>query len=87
MKKKIEVFYTGGGIWLAEMGLKNGTYAVIDNDHIECLTIYRNSNEEEKYTAENMTYSAAVADLDEDNRKIYNELFKALNAELEKWKK
>ena len=83
----IEVSYTGGGVWLAEKDRQDGTYAVIDNDFIDCLTIYKNSNEEEKYTAENMIFSAAVADLNEELKNLYNELFTALNAELEKWKK
>lgn len=80
--EEIEVFYTGGGIWIAENHLNNNTYATIDNDFIGCLTIYKDSNEEEKYTPENMLYSASVEDLDENNKKIYESLLYALQTEL-----
>ena len=48
---EIEVFYTGGGIWLAEKDLNNGTYAVISSDWQHCLNIFKNA--EEKYCSRN----------------------------------
>lgn len=75
---KIEVFYTGGGIWIGEKALQNNTYAVVDTDFIDCLTIYKDSTEEEKYTPENMIYSADKNELNEEQRKIYDELLKAI---------
>lgn len=53
---KIEVFYTGGGIWLAEMDLGNGTYAAISSDYHEAMCIYNYVEGEEKYMTEDMIF-------------------------------
>ena len=74
---KAEVFYTGGGIWLAEMNLQNGTYAVVDSDYPECLSIY-NYTDEESYLPEDMIFSRGVDQLDSEQIKIYNQLIAAL---------
>lgn len=55
---KPEVFYTGGGIWLAEMNLQNGTYAVVDSDYKECLSIYKYTDDE-PYMPDDMIFSKA----------------------------
>lgn len=74
---KAEVFYTGGGIWLAEMDLKNGTYAVVDSDYHDCLSIY-NYTDDEQYMPEDMIFSKVVDQLDSEQMKIYNQLIAAL---------
>lgn len=74
---KAEVFYTGGGIWLAEMDLQNGTYAVVDSDYPECLSIY-NYTDDEPYLPEDMIFSKGVYQLDSEEKKIYNQLLAAL---------
>lgn len=74
---KAEVFYTGGGIWLAEMDLQNGTYAVVDSDYPECLSIY-NYTDDEPYLPEDMIFSKGVDQLDSEEKKIYNQLLAAL---------
>lgn len=74
---KAEVFYTGGGIWLAEMDLQNGTYAVVDSDYPECLSIY-NLTDDEPYMPEDMIFSKGVDQLDSEQMKIYNQLIAAL---------
>ena len=75
---KAEVFYTGGGIWLAEMNLQNGTYAVVDSDYPECLSIYNYTDDEEQYLPEDMIFSKGVDQLDSEQMKIYNKLIAAL---------
>lgn len=74
---KAEAFYTGGGIWIAEMDLGNGTYAVVDSDYNECLSVY-NLTDDEPYLPENMIFSKGVDQLDSDEMKIYNQLIAAL---------
>lgn len=74
---KAEVFYTGGGIWLAEMDLQNGTYAVVDSDYHDCLSIY-NLTDDEPYMPEDMIFSKSVDQLDSEQMKIYNQLIAAL---------
>lgn len=80
---KIEVFYTGGGIWLAEMDLGNGTYAVVDSDYTDSLCIYRFPEEnEEPYMPEDMIFCDIVENLDLEQMKIYNQLYEALRKEV-----
>lgn len=74
---KPEVFYTGGGIWLAEMNLQNGTYAVVDSDYKECLSIYKYTDDE-PYMPDDMIFSKGVDQLDSEQMKIYNKLLAAL---------
>lgn len=78
---KAEVFYTGGGIWLAEKDLGNGTYAVVDSEYHDCLSIYKEA--EERYMPEDMIFSEGVAKLDLEQMKIYRELVEALKEKTE----
>ena len=80
---KVEVFYTGGGIWLAEMNLENGTYAVVDSDYDTALSIYKYPEEgEEQYMSEDMIFSDEVQNLDKEHMKIYTKLLEALKKEI-----
>ena len=74
---KPEIFYTGGGIWLAEMNLQNGTYAVVDSDYKECLSIYKYTDDD-PYMPEDMIFSKGVDQLDSEQMKIYNQLLATL---------
>lgn len=76
--RNIEVYYTGGGVWIAEKDLQNGTFATVDTDCVDCLTIYKDTTEEERYTNDNMIYSADKNELNEEHKKIYDELLKAI---------
>lgn len=80
--KNIEVFYTGGGIWLSEINLQNGTYAVISSDFPECLSIYNYVEDENQYMPEDMIFSGSVKELNEEQTKIYNQLLIALKKEV-----
>lgn len=80
---KVEVFYTGGGIWLAEMNLENGTYAVVDSDYDTALSIYKYPEDgEEQYMSEDMIFSDEVQNLDNEHMKIYNQLLEALQEKI-----
>lgn len=75
---KAEAFYTGGGIWLAEKDLGNGTYAVVDSDYDTAICIYKYSDDGEQYMSEDMIFSDEVQNLDSETMKIYNELIEVL---------
>lgn len=76
---KPEVFYTGGGIWLAEMDLGNGTYAVVDSDYDTVISIYRYPEDgEEQYMPEDMVFSEDIHNVDLEMAKIYRKLYEAL---------
>lgn len=80
---KVEVFYTGGGIWLAELDLNNGTYAVVDSDYNTVLCIYQYPEDgEEQYMSEDMIFSDEVQNLNLEQAKIYNKLYEALKEEV-----
>lgn len=75
---KTDVFYTGGGIWLSEGILDNGTCAIVSSEFPEFLSVY-NINEEEPYLSEDMIFSKHVNELDEHYKEIYNNLLIELN--------
>lgn len=77
--KKAEAFYTGGGIWIAEKDLGNGTYAAVDSDYDTAICIYNYPEDgEEQYMPEDMVFSDEVQNLDSETMKIYNELMEVL---------
>ena len=54
MADKIEVFYTGGGITLAEVDLEHDRYAVVSSEAPEFLTIYASTDGEKSYLPDDM---------------------------------
>lgn len=48
MIENIEIFYTGGGITLAETDLNENEYAVVSSDSPNYLTIYNRDDDNEK---------------------------------------
>lgn len=75
----IEVFNAGGGIWLAETDLNNGTYAVISTDAPEYLSVYNYVDDEPQYLPDDMIFSKGIHELNDNEKTIYNELYAALN--------
>lgn len=76
---KVDVYYTGGGIWLAEMNLENGTYAVVNSECDTIISIYKYPEEgEEQYMAEDMILSDDVKNLDSNMAVIYKQLHEEL---------
>lgn len=79
MTNKIEVFNTGGGIWLAEAELKDNKYAVVSSDAPEYLAVYQYEKaEDEKYYPEDMILDQHKNDLSEEYKPIYEKLLIAL---------
>ena len=74
---KIEVFYTGGGITLAEADL-GAQYAVVGTDYPNCLSIYNRVEGEEPYMPEDMVASYTEEEMDEETRALYLEMLGAL---------
>lgn len=74
-ENRINVFYTGGGIWLSEKDLGNGTYAVLNNEW-KCLSVFKYA--EEKYMPKDMLFSKDVEELNKEEKKLYDELMSEL---------
>lgn len=83
---KPEAYNSGGGIWICEMNLGDGTYAVIDSESIicdmECLSIYNDA--EEPFMPEDMIFSENLEDLDTLHKALYMQMKKALIEEMER---
>lgn len=79
---KVEVFYTGGGIWLAEMNLENGTYATISSDYHEAMCIYKYSDDE-PYMTEDMIFCDEVQNFNSEQLKIHTKLYEALKEKVD----
>lgn len=77
---KIEAFYTGGGIWLAQTYLdeENMTYAVVSSEAPGYLTIYHENDE--KYLPEDMVLSALAENLGLDYQILHNRMLSKLEA-------
>ena len=63
MAEKIEVFYTGGGITLAEVDLDFDRYAVVSTEAPDFLTIYDCSDGEKTYLPDDMVASTPKGEL------------------------
>lgn len=75
---KIEVFSTGGGVWLAEAEIDEERYAVVSNECPGCLSVYRKADE--PYMPEDMQFSKSEDELDA----VYKVLHRNMKQELEK---
>ena len=79
MKEKIEVFYTGGGIWLAEMNLGDNNYAIVNSEAPEYFAIYEYEQAEDgRYYPEDMILDQHKDELSEEYKKVYEKLLIAL---------
>lgn len=79
MKGEIEVFYTGGGIWIAEANLGDNKYAVINSEDPEYMGVYLYEKAEDgKYYPEDMISDHHKDELDEELKKVYEKLLIAL---------
>ena len=74
----IQVFSTGGGVWLAEAEIDEERYAVVSNECPECLSVYRKADE--PYMPEDMQFSKNEDELDA----VYKVLHRNMKQELEK---
>lgn len=79
MANSIEVFYTGGGITLAEVDLDANRYAVVSSDAPEFLGIYTLDNDGEKtYLPEDMVASPHEKEIAPDLKDLYNKMLEKL---------
>lgn len=78
--KDIEVFYTGGGIWLAGMYTSNNIYYIVDSEFTDCLTCYNHENEDDDtdYPCQDMVFSKEISELTDYEKTIYNDLLTEL---------
>lgn len=75
---KIDVFYTGGGIWLAEVDISADAFAVVSSDYPAELVLYKNVDEE-RYYPEDMISATHKDKLPHDLRVIYDKLLAELS--------
>ena len=77
---KIEAFYTGGGIWIAQTYLDEDemTYAVVSSEAPEYLTIYRENDE--KYLPEDMISSMCMENMSLEYRVLHDQMVSKLEA-------
>lgn len=78
MKHKIELFYTGGGITLAEAELNGDRYAVVSTEAPGFFTVYKRGNDETPYLPEDMVFSLTEDELPEDMKWLYVEMLDEL---------
>lgn len=78
MTTKIEVFYTGGGITLAEADIDEKHYAVVSSDAPEYLSVYAYADGAKTYLPENMVSSAPKEKLQPKNKVLYCEMLNKL---------
>ena len=76
---KIEVFYTGGGIWLAETYLDEITYAVVTSDAPEYLAISESDPDDERYLPDDMIVAKHKDELHNFRLGLYRKLLNKLN--------
>lgn len=83
MNKNIEIFYTGGGIWMAEVDVNENEYAAVSSEAPEYLTIYEKVEGEEKYFPEDMILAQKSDELSPELKELHGELLKALKEKVE----
>lgn len=74
----IEVFSTGGGVYLSKKRLPNGCYFVLSTEDLNCLTMYFPNRLNEKYMADDVIFSDTLDKLTPHSLKVYDELKDAL---------
>lgn len=80
MTEKIEVFYTGGGITLAEADINVNQYAVVSSEAPEFLSVYKYADGEKTYLPEDMISSTHMDAMPAELKDIYIEMRNKLRA-------
>lgn len=82
MINNIEIFYTGGGITLAETDLNENEYAVVSSDAPNYLTIYNRDDDNEKtYLPDDMVVSTPKEKITSDFQPLYMKMVEKLTLE------
>lgn len=79
MNEKIETFYTGGGITIAEADVDVGHYAVVSSEAPEFLSVYAYSDGEKTYLPDDMVSSASKEDLPAELNALYRKMLDKLH--------
>lgn len=77
---RIETFYTGGGITLAEAPIDLERYAVVSSEAPEFLAVYKRAEGEDAYLAEDMILSAKRDELDPELQELHGAMVEKLKA-------
>lgn len=82
MITNVEIFYTGGGITLAESDLNETEYAVVSSDSPNFLTIYNRDDDNEKtYLPDDMVVSTPKEKLTSNLKPLYVKMIEKLKLE------
>ena len=79
MAHNIEVFYTGGGITLAEAPIDRERYAVVSSEAPEFLAVYKKT-EDEPHLPEDMLLSAKHDNLTPELQELHGVMVEKLKA-------
>lgn len=75
MSAKIEVFYTGGGIWLAEANLGDNKYAVVNSEQPEYMGVYLyEKGEDDTYYPEDIIDDYHKDNIPDDLKELYKDM-------------
>ena len=78
MVDKIEVFYTGGGITLAEADIDTTHYAVVSSEAPEFLSIYTYTDGEKTYLPDDMVASTPKEKIPPEHTALYAKMLDKL---------
>ena len=76
----IEVFYTGGGITLAEANIDSTHYAVVSSDAPEFFAVYKYADGETTYLPEDMLVSSHVNEIAPEYSALYKKMLDKLKS-------
>lgn len=78
MAEKIEVFYTGGGITLAEVDIDTKHYAVVSTEAPDFLSIYKHTDGDIPYLPEDMVLSSPKEELSPEYKALHMKMLDKL---------
>lgn len=78
MNKKIETFYTGGGITLAEADIDAKHYAVVSSEAPELLSVYAYADGEKTYLPDDMVSSGRKEEMAPELQGLYRQMLDKL---------
>ena len=78
MAEKIEVFYTGGGITIAETDIDAKHYAVVSTEAPDFLTVYAYDDGEKTYLPDDMVSSASSSEIAPELKSLYMKMLDKL---------
>ena len=78
MAEKIEVFYTGGGITLAEADVDATRYAVVSSEAPDFLSVYTYTDGEKTYLPDDMILSTPQEELAPEYKALYMKMLDKL---------